>query len=220
MMSVTDKEQYARLRNEMVERQIKARGIRDAAIVEAMREVPRERFVLEQYRTSAYDDSPLPIPAGQTISQPYVVALMIRAMRPRADDRALEVGSGSGYAAAILSRIVREVHTVERHEELVEYARERLSALGYDNVHVHHGDGSKGWASAAPFNGILVSASGPSVPKALEKQLAVGGRLVMPIGRARGMQNLIRLTRVSEDDYQEKDLGGVRFVPLIGEEGW
>lgn len=217
---MTDKEQYARLRNEMVERQIKARGIRDAAIVEAMREVPREQFVLEQYRASAYDDSPLPIPAGQTISQPYVVALMIRALRARTDDRVLEVGSGSGYAAAVLSRIVREVHAVERHEELVEYSRQRLSTLGYDNVHVHHGDGSKGWADAAPFNGILVSASGPNVPKALEKQLAIGGRLVMPIGRARGMQNLIRLTREGEDDYQEKDLGGVRFVPLIGEEGW
>lgn len=211
---------FTRQRQNMVQRQIKGRGIRDPALLNAMREVPREAFVLEQYRAAAYDDAPLPIPADQTISQPYVVALMIRALDLDPDARVLEVGSGSGYASAILSRMIREVHAVERHKELAEYARERLNKLGYDNVHVHHADGSKGWPDAAPYDGILVSASGPRVPPVLEQQLAVGGNLVMPIGRARGMQNLVRLTRVSEDDFREHDMGGVRFVPLIGEEGW
>lgn len=211
---------FTRQRHKMVERQIKRRGIHDAALLDAMREVPREAFVLEQYRAAAYDDAPLPIPADQTISQPYVVALMIRALDLDPDARVLEVGSGSGYASAILSRIVREVHAVERHKVLAEYARQRLKKLGYDNVHVHHADGSKGWPDAAPYDGILVSASGPRVPSVLEKQLAIGGNLVMPIGRTRGMQTLVRLTRVSEDDFRERDMGGVRFVPLIGEEGW
>jgi protein-L-isoaspartate(D-aspartate) O-methyltransferase len=116
--------------------------------------------------------------------------------------------------------MVREVHGVERHRELVDYARQRLEKLGYDNVHIHHADGSKGWPDAAPYDGILISASGPRVPAVLEKQLAVGGHLVMPIGRARGMQNLVRLTRLSENEYRERDMGAVRFVPLIGEEGW
>jgi len=204
----------------MIQRQVRARGIRDEAILNALREVPREVFVPDRYKAAAYDDSPLPIPAGQTISQPYVVALMIRALRLGQEDKVLEVGSGSGYAAAILSRMVREVHAVERHEELVEYAQQRLAQIGYDNVHVHHADGTMGWLPAAPYEGIMVSASGPRVPKSLEEQLAVGGRLVMPVGSARGLQTLIRLTRVSEDEYEEKDLGGVRFVPLIGEEGW
>ncbi|MFW6069526.1 MAG: protein-L-isoaspartate(D-aspartate) O-methyltransferase [bacterium] len=211
---------YTRRREAMVERQIKRRGIRDAAILEAMRQVPREAFVLDEYREAAYDDTPLPIPADQTISQPYVVALMIRALQLQPEEKVLEVGSGSGYAAAILSRIVAEVHAIERHLELVQYARTRLQELGYDNVHVHHGDGTRGWPAAAPYDAIMVSASGPRVPHTLEEQLAIGGRLVMPIGRSRGLQSLIRLTRLGEDDYREKDLGGVRFVPLIGEEGW
>jgi protein-L-isoaspartate(D-aspartate) O-methyltransferase len=204
----------------MVARQIEARGIRDPALLRAMRQVPREAFVLEKYRAAAYDDAPLPIPAKQTISQPYVVALMIHALNLDGEAKVLEVGSGSGYASAILSRMVREVHAVERHRALVDYACERLQKLGYDNVHVHHADGTKGWPAAAPYDGILVSASGPRVPATLEEQLAIGGSLIMPIGRARGMQSLVRLTRVSKDDYHERDMGGVRFVPLIGEEGW
>lgn len=217
---MADERFYAEQREKMIQRQVRARGIRDEAILNALREVPREVFVPDRYKAAAYDDSPLPIPSGQTISQPYVVALMIRALRLGVEDKVLEVGSGSGYAAAILSRMVREVHAVERHQELVEYARERLAQIGYDNVHVHHADGTMGWLRAAPYEGIMVSASGPRVPKSLEEQLAVGGRLVMPVGSARGLQTLIRLTRVSEDEYEEKDLGGVRFVPLIGEEGW
>lgn len=217
---MSDQDPFTRRRHEMVERQIRRRGIRAPAILEAMREVPRELFVLEAHRDAAYDDAPLPIPAEQTISQPYVVALMIRALELKQDDRVLEVGSGSGYAAAILSRMVQEVHAVERHRELVEYARERLQLLGYDNVFVHHSDGSMGWPAAAPYDGILVSASGPRIPPALEEQLAIGGHLVMPIGSAREMQNLVRLTRLSAGRYKQRNLGGVRFVPLIGEEGW
>ena len=211
---------FASQRQKMVEQQIKRRGIRDGAILDAMLDVPREEFVVEAYQAAAYDDTPLPIPAGQTISQPYVVALMIRALQLNPNDCVLEIGSGSGYAAALLGRIVREVHAVERHEELVEYARERLQRLGYDNVHVHHADGSMGWPLGAPYDGIMVSASGPSVPPALQEQLALGGRLIMPIGRARDLQTLIRITRVAKDKYVEKDLGGVRFVPLIGKQGW
>jgi protein-L-isoaspartate(D-aspartate) O-methyltransferase len=217
---MTDQTTFERQRQTMVARQIEARGIRDPALLQAMRRVPREQFVLEKYRASAYDDAPLPIPAEQTISQPYVVALMIHALNLDAEGKVLEVGSGSGYASAILSRMVREVHAVERHQALVDYARQRLQKLGYDNVHVHHADGSKGWPDAAPYDGILVSASGPRVPTTLEEQLAIGGSLIMPIGRARGMQTLVRLTRVSRDDYRERNMGGVRFVPLIGEEGW
>lgn len=211
---------FERMRREMVERQIRRRGIRDRAILEAMLAVPREHFVLDEYRASAYDDAPLPIPANQTISQPYVVALMIRALELSPDDRVLEIGSGSGYAAAILSRIVREVHGVERHRELVIYAQQRLQNLGYDNVHIHHADGTKGWPEAAPYDGIMGSASGPRIPAVLEEQLAIGGHLVMPIGRARGMQNLVRLTRLSQSEYRQRNMGAVRFVPLIGEEGW
>ncbi len=185
-----------------------------------MLQTPREAFVPEQHQARAYDDAPLPIPAEQTISQPYVVALMIRALNLSAGARVLEVGAGSGYASAILGHMVQEVHGIERHHELVDYARERLAKLGYDNVHIHHADGSMGWPAAAPYDGILVSASGPRVPAVLEEQLAIGGRLVMPIGRARGMQNLVRLTRLAEDRYQQHNMGGVRFVPLIGEEGW
>jgi protein-L-isoaspartate(D-aspartate) O-methyltransferase len=211
---------YARQRKEMIDRQIRSRGIRDEAILAALEAVPREIFVLEAYQHAAYDDSPLPIPGEQTISQPYVVALMMRALQLQADDRVLEIGSGSGYATALLSRIVHEVHGVERHQVLVDYARERLEKLGYDNAHIHHGDGTMGWPEAAPYDAIMVSASGPDVPKALRAQLAVGGRLVMPVGHAYGMQSLHLLTRTGPDTFRKKDLGGVRFVPLIGKQGW
>lgn len=204
----------------MVEQQIRRRGIRNPALLAAMLEVPRERFVSDKYIASAYDDTALPIPADQTISQPYVVALMIQALQLSSDDRVLEVGSGSGYAAAVLSRIAAEVYAVERHKELVAYAQKRLDDLEYDNVHVRHADGTMGWPEHAPYDGILVSASGPRVPQPLREQMAIGGRLVMPIGQERGMQTLVRLTRTGEEQFEEKDLGGVRFVPLIGEQGW
>lgn len=211
---------YARQRQQMIERQIRARGIRDEAILVALATVPREFFVPAEYQHAAYQDTPLPIPGRQTISQPYVVALMIRALRLQPDDRVLEIGSGSGYATALLSRIVREVHGVERHEVLVAYARERLEKLGYDNAHIHHGDGTMGWPPAAPYDAIMVSASGPEVPPALREQLAINGRLVMPIGHARDLQSLLLVRRTGPDSFQHEDLGGVRFVPLIGEQGW
>jgi protein-L-isoaspartate(D-aspartate) O-methyltransferase len=207
-------------RQQMVEQQIRGRGIRDPAILAAMAEVPRELFVVPEYRAQAYDDTPLPIPAGQTISQPYVVALMIEALQLTMADRVLEIGTGSGYAAAVLSRIAREVYTVERHQELVVYARERFLELGYHNVKVHHGDGTLGWPEHAPYNGIVVAAGGPQIPLSLRQQLAPGGRMLIPVGRHRERQQLVRITRHNEGHFKQEKLGHVRFVPLIGREGW
>lgn len=207
-------------REQMVARQIEGRGLRDPAILAAMREVPREAFVSERHRQFAYDDGPLPILEGQTISQPYVVALMIQMLYLKPEDRVLEIGTGSGYAAAILSRIASEVHTVERVESLVQYAQQNLAAVGYENVHVHHGDGTLGWPEYAPYNAIIVAAGGPQIPQALKDQLAVGGRLVMPVGSEQRAQRLVRLTRLDEDEYEQETLSHVRFVPLIGEQGW
>ena len=203
----------------MVERQIARRGIRDKRVLEALSEVPREAFVSDELAEFAYADTPLPIESGQTISQPYIVALMIEALHPAAGDRVLEIGAGSGYAAAVLSRAVGEVFAVERHGELAELARRRLTALDYQNVKVRQGDGSLGWAEHAPYQGIVVAAGGPTIPRALLDQLAVGGRLVMPVGPAR-LQQLIRVTRKSDTEYLREDLSDVRFVPLIGEQGW
>ena len=207
-------------REQMVARQIEGRGLRDPAILAAMREVPREAFVSERHRQFAYDDGPLPILEGQTISQPYVVALMIQMLYLKPEDRVLEIGTGSGYAAAILSRIASEVHTVERVESLVQYAQQNLAAVGYENVHVHHGDGTLGWPEYTPYNAIIVAAGGPQVPQALKDQLAIGGRLVMPVGSEQRAQRLVRLTRLDEDEYEQETLSHVRFVPLIGEQGW
>lgn len=210
----------AEARDRMVERQVARRGVRDDQVLEAMREVPREAFVPEGLQEFAYDDAPLPIEAGQTISQPYVVGLMIEAARLRPGDRVLEVGAGSGYAAAVLSRIADRVFAIERHEALTELARARLERLGYDNVELRTGDGTRGWAEAGPFDAILAAAGGPAVPQALKEQLDLGGRLVMPVGDEQDGQRLIRVTRISASHFEEDDLGGVRFVPLIGEEGW
>ena len=220
MSGSVGEDDYAARRERMVREQIEGRGIHDPAVLAAMRAVPREQFVLEQNRPFAYDDTPLPIPANQTISQPYIVAYMIAALRLRPSDRVLEIGAGSGYAAAVLSRVVAAVYTVERHHGLVDFARERLARLGYDNVSVLRGDGTHGWPEHAPYDGIVVAAGGPSVPESLRAQLAAGGRLVMPIGRSRSRQQLIRLTRRAEDDYREESLVPVAFVPLIGDEGW
>lgn len=207
------------LRETMVERQIAARGISDPALLDAMREVPREAFVPEGMREFAYEDSPLPIEAGQTISQPYIVALMIEAARIGHDDRVLEIGLGSGYAAAVMSRIARRVHAIDRHAELTDLARERMARLGYDNVVIRTADGTNGWPENAPFDVILVAAGGPQVPEPLCRQLAIGGRLVIPVGDA-VQQSLMRVTRRGEDAFDHEDLGAVRFVPLIGAHGW
>ena len=211
---------FADLRGQMVRRQIEARGIFDAMILDAFREVPREEFVDEEHRRWAYDDNPLPIEAGQTISQPYIVALMIEAAAIAPGGKVLEVGAGSGYAAAVISRIAESVVAIERHGELAQIARERMARLGYDNVRIIQGDGTRGCADEAPFDAILAAASGSHVPKPLLDQLAPGGRLVMPVGDPGFVQELVKVTKRPDGTTRQENLGGVRFVPLIGEEGW
>jgi protein-L-isoaspartate(D-aspartate) O-methyltransferase len=207
-------------RERMVREQLAGRGIRDAAVLEAMRTVPREAFLPPGVAEFAYEDHPLPIAAGQTMSQPYIVALMTAALGVDRNDRVLEIGTGSGYAAAVLGRVAREVYTVERHGELADAAAARLRALGFDNVHVRHGDGTLGWPEHAPYDGIVVTAGGPDVPGALVEQLAAGGRLVIPVGEDRTLQTLVRITRGADGRLTREDLGDVRFVPLIGVQGW
>src|SRR5208282_923107 len=180
----------------MVRDQIAARGVRNPAVLEAMRRVPRDAFLPDELAEFAYQDSPLPIEAGQTISQPYIVALMIESVEPQAGDRALEIGTGSGYAAAVLAEVVGEVYTVERHEELAKLAKRRLSDLGYTKIKVLHGDGTLGWPEHAPYDVIVVTAGGPQVPKPLLEQLAVGGRLIIPVGESSRLQRLVRVTRM------------------------
>ncbi|MGC2463480.1 MAG: protein-L-isoaspartate(D-aspartate) O-methyltransferase [Steroidobacteraceae bacterium] len=209
-----------KLREDMVENQIAARGIRSAAVLGALRKVPREAFLPERLREFAYEDSPLPIAAGQTISQPYIVALMTDALDLAGGERVLEIGTGSGYAAAVLAEIAAEVYTVERIGELAEKAASTLTALGCRNVHVVHGDGTLGWAAAAPYDAIIVAAAGPEVPESLKQQLKVGGRLVIPVGSDPRAQELVRVTRTSNDEFKSEDLADVRFVPLVGKEGW
>jgi protein-L-isoaspartate(D-aspartate) O-methyltransferase len=202
----------------MVRTQIQARGIRDSRVLEAMRRVPRERFVPSRMAEFAYEDSALPIEAEQTISQPFVVALMTEALQLGPDDRVLEIGTGSGYAAAILGQICAHVVTVERHASLAETAAEVFTEQGYDNIEVHVTDGSMGWPEGAPYDAIVSTAGGPRVPPALVEQLRAGGRLVMPIGD-RSAQTLVRLTK-SPEGVREEKLGDVRFVPLVGAEAW
>jgi protein-L-isoaspartate(D-aspartate) O-methyltransferase len=211
---------FAAQREEMVERAIRSRGVRSKLVLDAMRAVPREDFLPSHLREFAYEDSPLPIEAEQTISQPYIVAFMIEALNLKGGERVLEIGAGSGYAAAVLSKIAGEVYTVERIGQLAEMAAARLADLGYSNVHVLHGDGTKGWPEHMPYDAIVVAAGGPKVPDALKLQLKIGGRLVIPVGSDPTVQELVRITRVSEQDFLREDLADVRFVPLVGEEGW
>jgi protein-L-isoaspartate(D-aspartate) O-methyltransferase len=210
----------AELRAKMVRQQIEERGITDQAVLRAMQTVPRHFFVPERYQHRAYDDGPLPILAGQTISQPYVVALMIAKLTLSPTDRVLEIGTGSGYAAAVLSRIAALVYTIERHHKLVQYAQQRFRRLGYENIQVRHGDGTQGWPEHAPYDGIVVAAGGPAVPESLRQQLALGGRLVIPVGQKKRQQWLVRVTRIAHDQFETERLNPVAFVPLIGEEGW
>jgi protein-L-isoaspartate(D-aspartate) O-methyltransferase len=207
-------------RERLVEHELRVLGIRDEAVLHAMRAVPRESFVDEELREFAYRNAPLPIGSGQTISQPLIVAHMAEALELAPDERVLEIGTGSGYAAAVLSRIAKEVYTVERHPELADTATERLRQLGYRNVHVLCGDGTRGWPAHAPFDAIVVAAGSPGVPPALLEQLRVGGRLVIPVGPEVDAQQLIRVVRRGDDDFEYEELGAVRFVPLIGEAGW
>lgn len=204
----------------MVKTQIADRGVRDEGVLAAMCDVPRSRFVPAEKRASAYDDHPVAIGANQTLSQPYIVARMLALAGLQRDDRVLEVGAGSGYVAALASRIVARVVAIERHRALAESARKRLERLGYGNVEVHCADGTLGWPAAAPFDAIIVSASGPKIPPSLVEQLAVGGRLVMPVADACNGQLLIRVTRRSQSDFEREPFDAVSFVPLIGLQGW
>jgi protein-L-isoaspartate(D-aspartate) O-methyltransferase len=211
-------DKYERERKRMVDKQIVRRGLKDPRLLAAFEAVPRHLFVPEEYRYAAYDDGPIPIGHSQTISQPYIVALMTALLGLSGDERVLEIGTGSGYQAAILGKVTAEVHTVEYLPELAIQANELLKKLGFENVYVHLGDGSLGWPEAAPYGGILVAAAAPNAPKALLEQLEDGGRLVLPVG-GRSMQNLEVWTRKGED-FESKIETSVAFVPLRGEQGW
>ncbi len=217
-MRSQDREQ-ARRRHQMVEL-IETRGVRDKRVLQAMLEIPRHRFVPLHLREMAYDDTPLSIGLGQTISQPYIVAVMTEALGLTGNEKVLEIGTGSGYQTAILSRLSNWVYTVERLPELSRQAEERLKELGYHNISFRVGDGTLGWEKHSPYQAIMVTAGAPRVPKALLDQLAVGGRLVIPVG-SESHQELLRI--VKEDDkggLRRESLGGCIFVRLVGEEGW
>ena len=209
---------FADAREAMVRRQIAARGIDDAALLDALRTVPRERFVAPDQARFAYDDRALPIAAGQTISQPYIVALMIAAAEVGAEDHVLEVGAGSGYAAAVLGQVAASVIAIERHRELAELAAERIARLGYTNVRIVEGDGTLGWPEGAPYDAILAAASGGHVPQPLIDQLKPGGRLVIPLGPRWAGQTLVKLTKRGDGSMAKERLCAVRFVPLVGAE--
>ena len=211
---------FTTLRDRMVERQIAARGLDDPKLLAAFRAVPREQFVSADYAGYAYQDSPLPIESGQTISQPYIVALTIYAAGIGPGDKVLEVGAGSGYAAAVIGQIAGEIVAIERHHELVELARQRMKRLGYGNVQIFEGDGTLGWPAEAPFDAIVAAASGSHVPQSWIAQLKLGGRIVMPLGSPHGVQSLVKVTKQGDGTLIQEDLGGVRFVPLIGAEGF
>ncbi len=211
---------FEKLRREMVEQQIKSRGIEDDRVLNAFREVHREEFVEEKYKSSAYNDGALPIGAGQTISQPYIVALMIDSLNLKSDENVLEIGTGSGYAAAVLSRIVEKVYTIETIETLAQKAIRRFDRLEYNNIEVKIGDGTLGWAENAPYDGIVVSAAAPHVPEALINQLSENGRIVIPVGEKGGVQRLKVIRKGEEGKTSAENLDYVRFVPLRGENGY
>jgi protein-L-isoaspartate(D-aspartate) O-methyltransferase len=210
---------FATARDRMVAAQLKRRGIADVHVLAAMGQVPREEFVAFGYDEFAYEDSALPIAEGQSISQPFIVAAMIEAAAIAPGDKVLEIGAGSGYAAAVISRMGAQVFAIERHRCLSDAAAARFQALGYDNIRLMTGDGTRGWPAEAPFDAIIVSAGGPKAPSALKDQLRIGGTLMLPVG-APSEQRLLRLVRTGKARWKEDDLGAVRFVRLIGEEGW
>lgn len=214
--SGSESKQRREARERMVREQVAARGIRDPRLLEALRKIPRHLFVPSELASSAYNDSPLPIGHGQTISQPYVVAVMSEALELKPQDKALEIGTGSGYQAAVLALLAREVYSIEIIGPLAQEASERLARLGYKNVHVRVGDGYRGWPEAAPFDAIIVTAVTDHVPPALVEQLRQGGRLVLPLGRG-WEQNLVRVRRTPQGVTQETVLPGVLFVPMVGE---
>jgi len=212
---------YKKQRLRMVDTQIRARGIKDARVLVAMEKIPRHIFIDGGLIEQAHQDNPLPIGEGQTISQPYIVALMTQAMEISKKDKVLEIGTGSGYQTAILADLADQVFSVERIAILASRARKCLDVLGYFNVAIRVGDGTYGWREEAPFNAIIVTAGAPAIPQILIDQLAVGGRLVVPVGD-RQMQTLFKITRLSEDpaDLKKENLGGCRFVDLIGDYAW
>ena len=209
---------YDRRRREMVKTQIEARGVNDPKVLAALGKVPRHLFVSEALRDQAYGDYPLPIGEQQTISQPYIVAEMTQALQPNDQDRILEIGTGSGYQAAILAEIVFRVYTVERIYPLYVQARKLFDGLKYHNIVTKYTDGTLGWEDESPFDGIIVTAGAPEIPKALVSQLAIGGRMVIPVGN-QYTQELVKLYR-DERGIHKTNLGGCRFVKLVGEYGW
>jgi protein-L-isoaspartate(D-aspartate) O-methyltransferase len=211
---------YSTARRTMVATQLVSRGICDPKVLDAMARVPREKFVAAGERARAYEDRPLSIGAGQTISQPYIVAYMIEALALQGGEKVLEIGGGSGYAAAVLAAIAARVFTIERLPELARKARRNLAAAGIRNVTVRCADGSEGWPEEAPFDAILVSAGAPEVPRPLMQQLAIGAHMVVPVGEDLTSQDLLRVHRTGVDDFESEVLTSVRFVPLIGKQGW
>ena len=213
-------DRYQKQREAMVHRQLEGRGLEDPLILDAVRAVCRHAFVAPDQVRFAYEDRPLRISCGQTISQPYIVAKMTEALQLKGAERVLEIGTGSGYAAAVLAQIADRVVTVERHAALADEARKRLADLGYENVKVVCADGTMGYSDEAPYDAIVVAAASPRVPEALTRQLAQRGRLVIPVGGRSFGQSLVRVTKMPDGTLKQDDLGGVIFVPLIGEEGW
>lgn len=218
--ATADTQHFVARRNAMVKNQLMTRGIRSPRVLKAMRTVPREAFLPQNLAQFAYHDSALPINENQTISQPYIVALMIEALQLESNHRVLDIGTGSGYAAAVLAEIAEEVFSIECIESLTVGAQRTLRHLGYGNVQVIHGDGSQGWKPRAPYDAIVVAAGAPSVPDALKHQLVIGGRLVIPIGESQRFQRLLLIVRHSESNFEETPLADVRFVPLTGRGGW
>jgi protein-L-isoaspartate(D-aspartate) O-methyltransferase len=211
-------EAFADARLRMVDQDIAGLGISDQAVLAAMDAVPRHRFVPAQYQSQAYENHPLPIGYGQTISQPFVVALMTEAVALEGDDVVLEVGAGSGYQAAVLAQVAGEVYTIEIIEALAQRAEATLRDLGYDNVSVRHADGYFGWEEHAPYDAIVVTAAPDHIPQPLVDQLKIGGRMIIPVGPVGGFQTLWLVTKVGEEEVRSEDLGGVMFVPLTREE--
>ena len=210
---------FQQLRQLMVKNQIERRGIRDKRVLDAFQTTPRHLFVPSEYQNLAYHDRPLPIGDGQTISQPYIVALMTELIQPQPDQIILEIGTGSGYQAAILSHLVKEVFSIERHPSLIQQAAKQIKTLGYTNVHLIHGDGSQGLPDEAPFDAILITAAAPQIPNILLNQLKDQGKLIAPIGE-RFSQTLVRCTKQTDGSITKEDVSAVSFVPLRGKHGW
>ena len=213
-----DEDKFAAARQNMVNTQLITRGIADPRVLAAMQKVPRHRFVPSHLWDQAYNDYPLPIGEDQTISQPYIVALMTEILEPREADKVLEIGMGSGYQAAILAELVAQVFTIDRMAPLVTNARQMLESMGYQNIKTRVGDGTEGWPEEMPFDGIMVTAAAPQVPRPLTEQLALGGRLVIPVGDR--YSQTLTLVRQTKEGLKYEYHGGCRFVPLIGKHGW